>query len=194
MATKTKSKDSTTPRLAEHHLGRELQTFDQIRDMPLGLPEDSRRQVIEELRVIAADSRILRDLQKKHHWNMRGRTFYQLHLLLDTHAEQQDKLIDELSERIQMLGGVAPGDPRHVAELTTIDRAPDGVESVAAMLSRTIEADEAILTRARHAAEVADEAGDPGSEDLLSSSVIPINETQVWFTVEHLVEIPLIED
>ena len=55
---------------------------------------------------------------------MRGATFYQLHLLLDKHAGEQLALIDMLAERVQTLGGVAVGDPRHVAEVTPMR--PDG--------------------------------------------------------------------
>jgi starvation-inducible DNA-binding protein len=35
-------------------------------------------------------------------------------------------LIDKIAERVQTLGGIAVGDPRHVAELTKIRRAPNG--------------------------------------------------------------------
>ncbi|WP_219930138.1 Dps family protein [Nostoc commune] len=56
---------------------------------------------------ILADTIILYHLYKKHHWLMRGHTFYQLHLLLDKHASEQIELIDALGERVQTLGGVA---------------------------------------------------------------------------------------
>ncbi len=74
---------------------------------------------------------ILYALYKKHHWLVAGPTFYQLHLLFDKHAEEQAELIDLLAERVQSLGGIAVGDPRHAAELTTIPRPPDGAEEVA---------------------------------------------------------------
>lgn len=74
-------------------------------------------------------------LYKKHHWLVRSHTFYSLHLLLDKHAGEQLEIIDSLAERVQTLGGVAVGDPRHVAEITHIPRSPDGVEEVPAMLS-----------------------------------------------------------
>src|SRR5262245_47044153 len=123
---------------------------------------------------------------------MRGPTFYQLHLLLDKHAEEQDKLIDEVAERIQTLGGVAVGDPRHVAEITRIPRAPDGCEEVPAMISRLLEAHEAILADAHDAAARVIEHGDDGTNDLIVSDVIRTGEMQVWFLAEHLVETPLV--
>lgn len=183
---------STQPHVHEPS-GIELQRFDQIRNLPIGLDVEARRRVCKSLNAILADSRILHDLYKKHHWVMRGPTFYQLHLLLDTHAEQQDKLIDSLAERVQTLGAVAVGDPRHVAELASIPRAPDGVEDVSSMLNRLLRAHETVLVAARKASDEAGELGDPGTEDLLASAVIPQNELQSWFIVEHLVEVPLID-
>ena len=82
---------------------------------------------------------------------MRGHTFYPLHLLLDKHAGEQTELVDLLAERVQTLGGVAVADPRHVAEITTIPRPPDGAEEVPAMLSRLLEAHEIIITKVRNA-------------------------------------------
>ncbi|MGH3629564.1 MAG: Dps family protein [Sciscionella sp.] len=147
----------------------------------------------QRLNRILADSQILISLYKKHHWLVRGATFYQLHLLLDKHAGEQLELIDKVAERIQTLGGVAVGDPRHAAEITGIPRAPDGVEAVPAMLSRLVEAHETILIEAHDAAGRVAEMGDEGTNDLLVSDVIRTNEMQIWFLVEHLVDTPLVK-
>jgi starvation-inducible DNA-binding protein len=173
--------------------GQELQRFGEIRPMPIGLNEEARAQSIEAVNKPLADSIILYNLYKKHHWLMRGPTFYQLHLLLDKHAGEQLELIDTIAERVQTLGGVAIGDPRHVAEITVIKRPPDGVEEVPAMISRLLEAHEAILIAAHDAAKRADEMGDDGTNDLLVSDVIRTGELQAWFLAEHLVDTPLVE-
>jgi starvation-inducible DNA-binding protein len=123
---------------------------------------------------------------------MRGATFYQLHLLLDKHAAEQLALIDTIAERVQTLGGIAVGDPRHVAEITAIPRPPDGVENVPAMLSRLLEAHETILTDAHDAAGRVAGMGDDGTNDLLVSQVIRTGELQAWFLAEHLVDTPLV--
>src|ERR1700722_18392303 len=116
----------------------EIQEFDTVRDFPVGLARDTRLHSCKRLNQILADTQSLHALYKKHHWLMRGATFYQLHLL-----------IDKIAERVQTLGGIAVGDPRHVAELTKIRRAPNGCEEVPAMLSRLLEAHETILVDAR---------------------------------------------
>jgi len=102
------------------------------------------------------------------------------------------QIIDSVAERIQTLGGVAVGDPRHIAEITHIPRSPDGVEPVPTMLSRLLEAHETILAEARDAATRVADQGDDGSNDLLVSEVIRTGELQAWFLAEHLADTPLV--
>ncbi|GAA4197545.1 DNA starvation/stationary phase protection protein [Microbispora amethystogenes] len=175
-----------------HQRGVEIQSFGTVRDFPVGLPRETREYSCQRLNQILADTQILYSLYKKHHWLMRGPTFYQLHLLLDKHAGEQLPIIDAIAERIQTLGGVAVGDPRQVAEMTVIPRPPDGVEEVPAMLSRLLEAHETILVAAHDAASRAADMGDDGTDDLLVSEVVRTGELQAWFLAEHLVDTPLV--
>jgi starvation-inducible DNA-binding protein len=175
-----------------HQQGVEVQEFGTIREFPLGLSRDTRLYSCQRLNQVLADTQILYGLYKKHHWLMRGATFYQLHLLLDKHAGEQLELVDMVAERVQTLGGVAVGDPRHVAEITVIARPPNGAEEVPAMLSRLLEAHETILVDAHDAAAKAAEMGDDGTNDLLVSNVIRTGELQAWFLAEHLVDTPLV--
>jgi starvation-inducible DNA-binding protein len=123
---------------------------------------------------------------------MRGHTFYQLHLLLDKHAGEQLELIDLIGERVQTLGGVAVADPRHVAEITTVPRPPNGAEEVPAMLSRLLEAHEIIITKTREAITRTAANRDDGTNDLLMGDVLRRHELQVWFLAEHLVDTPAV--
>ncbi|MEU2227347.1 DNA starvation/stationary phase protection protein [Streptomyces sp. NPDC012751] len=175
-----------------HQKGAVIQEFGTVKQFPLALSYEARMYSCQRLNKVLADTQILYGLYKKHHWNMRGATFYQLHLLLDKHAGEQLELVDTLAERVQTLGGVAVGDPRHVAELTSIPRPPDGVEEVPAMLSRLLEAHETILTEAHDAAARTVELGDDGTNDLLVSQIIRTGELQSWFVAEHLVDTPLV--
>jgi len=116
----------------------------------------------------------------------------QQHLLLDKHASEQLELIDALAERVQMLGGVAIAEIGQVAEERRIERAPDGVEEVGAMLARLLSAHEAIITAVRAAIEQSAQNGEGGSNELLIGEVLRTHEQQVWGVAEHLVETPLI--
>ena len=187
----TVSKLSPQPRMYQH--GQEVQPFGTMRLLPVALSAETRIESAQLLNRVLADTTILHALYKKHHWLVAGPTFYQLHLLFDKHAGEQLELVDLLAERVQSLGGVAVGDPRHAAELTGIPRPPDGAEEVPVMISRLLEAHEVIITVVRTAIEKSAKSGDWGSNDLLISDVLRRHELQVWFLSAHLVDTPLVE-
>ncbi|MDX3245603.1 DNA starvation/stationary phase protection protein [Streptomyces sp. ME18-1-4] len=190
MTTNSPSAHSSQPLL--HQKGEVIQEFGTVKQLPIALTYEARMYSCQRLNKVLADTQILYGLYKKHHWLMRGATFYQLHLLLDKHAGEQLDIIDTIAERVQSLGGVAVGDPRHVAEITSIPRPSDGVEEVPAMLSRLLEAHETILIDAHDATARTAECGDDGTIDLLVSQVIRTGERQAWFLAEHLVDTPLV--
>ena len=175
-----------------HQHGTAIQAFGTVRQFPLALAYETRMYACQRLNQLLADTQILCALYKKHHWLMRGATFSQLHLLLDKHADEQRALVDTIAERIQTLGGIAVGDPRHVAEITQVPRPPDGCEEVPAMLSRLLEAHELILSDAHDAATRVAALGDDGSTDLIVSDVIRTGELQAWLLAEHIVDTPLV--
>jgi starvation-inducible DNA-binding protein len=172
--------------------GAELQAYGTIARLPIGLSEDVCKTSVEVLNQVLADTMVLRDMYKKHHWQVTGETFYQLHLLFDKHFEEQSKLIDLLAERVQKLGGVAVAMAHDVAEMTRIERPPRGREEVPVQLSRLLAAHEVIIREVREAARQASAAGDDGTNDLLVSDVLRTHEMQVWFLAEHLVDMPMV--
>jgi starvation-inducible DNA-binding protein len=172
--------------------GKIVQEFGTVVHLPSALGEDVRLDSTRDLNQVLADTIMLREMYKKHHWQVSGHTFYQLHLLLDKHYEEQDKLVDEIAERIQALGGVALAMPQDVSEHTRVERPPIHREEVPVQLSRLLEAHELILKEAHEYAKAADDAGDDGTNDLLVSEIIRTNELQVWFVAEHLAAMPVV--
>lgn len=165
----------------------ETQRFGQIVRMPHGLPEKVVKDSVTILNQALADTMTLRDMYKKHHWQVVGPTFNVLHLMYDKHFEAQVELVDLLAERIQILGGISLAMAGDVAEETKIPRPPRGREPASVQLSRLIDAHTLIIKFARANAEKAQDAGDSGTNDLLVSNVLRTNELQVWFLSEHLV-------
>lgn len=170
----------------------EIQPYNHLVRMPIGLDAHVCEESVQNLNQLLADTITLRDLYKKHHWQVAGHTFYQLHLLFDKHAEEQDKLIDLIAERVQLLGGVSLAMGADVAETTLIPRPPRGREAPPVQISRLLHAHEIIIREARAMARIASEKGDEGTNDLLVSSVVRNNELQVWFVAEHVVAAPLV--
>ncbi|MGO9545465.1 MAG: Dps family protein [Rhodomicrobium sp.] len=171
----------------DHEKGQVTQHWGTLTDLPIALGEQVRLQSIEALNQLLADTMTLRDMYKKHHWQVSGATFYQLHLLFDAHHEAQSELVDTIAERIMSLGGVSVAMAHDVAELTMLRRPPKGRETPAMQITRLLEGHRHILAESRHAAKAAAEAGDDGTNDLLVSDVIRLHEKQVWFLAEHLV-------
>ena len=171
----------------------EVQAFGTIRPLPQGLDADRLAPLVDDLNQLLADTMTLRDMYKKHHWQVVGPTFYALHLLFDKHFGEQNELVDAVAERIQLLGGVSIAMAHDVAETTLIPRPPKGREEVPVQISRLLHAHEIVIKEARAMAKRAAEAGDDGTNDLLISDVIRRNELQVWFVAEHVVNTPLVQ-
>ena len=188
---KNSKKESAKPLI--HQRGKEVQPYGTVVRLPIGLEDRVMLDSVNALNQILADTMTLRDMYKKHHWQVSGHTFYQLHLLFDKHFEEQAELVDQIAERIQLLGGISIAMAPDVAETTKIERPPRGREEVPVQISRLLEAHELILKESRQAAKKADDAGDDGTNDLLVSDVIRTNELQVWFVSEHLVDLPLVK-
>jgi len=170
----------------------EIQEYGHLTAMPIALSEEARQQGVDNLNQLLADTMTLRDMYKKHHWQVSGSTFYQLHLLFDKHFGEQSEIVDTIAERIMTLGGISVAMSHDVAEMTTIPRPPKGREEAPVQISRLLQAHEMTLQAARSMAKQAAQVGDDGTNDILVSEVIRPNELQVWFLAEHLVEMPLV--
>ena len=175
-----------------HQSAHEIQPFGHLVRMPIALSDVACKESVESLNQLLADEITLRDLYKRHHWQVAGPTFMQLHLLFDKHAGEQTELVDALAERIQTLGGVCVAMAHDVAETTLIPRAPKGREEAPIQIARLLHAHEIVIKEARAMARRAAESGDDGTNDLLVSDVIRQNEQQVWFLSEHVVDVPLV--
>src|ERR1700690_2912930 len=177
----------------QHQHAHEIQAYGKIAKLPIALDEKVCAASAENLNQLLADTMTLRDLYKKHHWQVAGHTFYQLHLLFDKHYEEQNELVDTIAERIQLLGGISLAMAADVAETTIIPRPPRGREEAPVQLSRLLDAHQTIIEHCRELAERANKLGDAGTNDLVVSDVLRTNELQVWFVSEHLVNEPLVE-
>jgi starvation-inducible DNA-binding protein len=175
-----------------HQEAHEIQPYGHLVKMPIALSESVCKESVANLNQLLADTMTLRDMYKKHHWQVSGPTFYQLHLLFDKHFGEQVELVDALAERVQMLGGISLAMAPDVAETTLIARPPRGREPAPVQISRLLRAHEIVLEEARAMARTAAERGDDGTNDLLVSDVIRTNEMQAWFVAEHVVDEPLV--
>ena len=66
---------------------------------------------------------------KQAHWNVKGPSFIALHELFDKVAEVVEGAVDELAERIVMLGGTADGTLQTVAKSFTLSAYPTNIKT-----------------------------------------------------------------
>src|SRR5262245_24213823 len=143
-----------------HQQAHEIQPFGHLVRMPIALSEQTCKESVDNPNQLLADTITLRDLYKKHHWQIAGPTSYQLYLLCDKHYDEQNEVVDKLAERVQLLGGVSIAMAHDVSGTTLIPRPPKGREGAPVQISRLLHAQEIVLKEARAMARRAAEVGD----------------------------------
>src|SRR5260370_18074271 len=89
----------------------------------VGVPDKNRQALVALLSLRLADSVDIHSQVKWAHWNVKGKNFYQLHLLFDSVATHLEDHIDTIAERISALGGVANGTVRESSAKSSIPEA-----------------------------------------------------------------------
>jgi starvation-inducible DNA-binding protein len=141
--------------------------------------------VVQHLQRQVANAFVLYANYKHYHWQAFGPLFRDLHLMFDQFAKEALDTIDELAERIRMIGQ----DIEHV-QLKQMQEAADVHSAVPGQTMREMieEADansQVVIQDLRYAVKIAEESGDPGSVDLFSK-IVQIYEKQEWFLREVL--------
>src|SRR3989442_2935709 len=124
---------------------KEVQHFGTVARLPIALDASICAASVENLNQVLVDTKTLTGMYKKHHWQVSGPSFYQLHLLFDKHFKEQSDLVDGLAERIQSLGGVSIAIAHDVAEMTLIPRVPRRRDALPGQVPRLPHAHQAIL-------------------------------------------------
>ena len=149
------------------------------------LPAEARAAVVDQLNQHLADLTDLFTQTKYAHWNVKGRQFYQLHLLFDQLAATVVESIDEVAERITALGGLARGTARMAVENTRLDEFPPDTISAEDVLRVMADRYAAAAEHVRGGIDQADEQGDQGSADLLTEIVRELDKS-LYFIEAHL--------
>ena len=170
----------------------ELQRFGTLRSLPIGAARQGQTESCRLLNEILADSMVLYALYKKHHWLVAGPTFYQLHLLFDKHAEEQNEIIDAPRR-----AGPEPGRHRRRRPAPRGRADHDPAAARWRRGGRGHDRPHAARPRDGHRRRSARRSRRPrsrkdwGTNDLLMSDVLRRHELQVWFLAEHVVDVPL---
>lgn len=151
----------------------------------IGLSGKSRDAVLDVLGRLLADEHVLYVKTRNFHWNVTGLDFGVLHELFEKQYDALGGTIDEIAERIRMLGGIAPGSMKEFIKLTRLDEQPGGKLEAAKMIAALLSDHESVIRSLRDAIEVAGGAGDAGTNDFLTG-LLEDHEKTAWMLRAHL--------
>lgn len=153
----------------------------------IGLESDVRLPIIKILNGILSNEAVLTLKTRNAHWNIRGASFFELHILFDTQYKQLNDISDEIAERVRMVGGIAMGSFAEFLTHTQLEEQRAEVPDILHLL-----ADHETIIRFLHEdiRKCNDEFEDEGTSDLLVS-VMRIHEKMAWMLRSYIETEPL---
>jgi len=153
------------------------------RDLSLENRED--HPVVQHLQRQVANAFVLYANYKHYHWHTSGPNFHGLHEMFDEFAKDALGTIDELAERIRMIGqNVQAIQLKQLQEAADVHSAASG-QTPREMLEEADANLLVVIKDLREAVKDAEQANDPGTVDLFSK-VVQIHEKHEWFLRETL--------
>lgn len=152
----------------------------------IGLQENHARQIADGLSKLLADSYTLYLKTHNYHWNVTGPMFSTLHQMFEEHYTELATAVDDIAERIRIIGHPAPGSYKQFSQLTSI-KEEDGVPSAHSMISNLLNGHETVVKSAKDILPIVDEANDEGTLSLLGAR-IELHEKTAWMLRSMLAE------
>ena len=143
-----------------------------------------RKKVVDALRLVVADSYALMGQTHLCHWNVRGTGFFALHAAFEVQYTELFAAIDEIAERIRALGALAPGGLGNLAAMAGMTELEEDA-GAEAMVRHLADANRKLVQDMSKARELAAEANDPESEDLMIART-QVHEKTIWMLESFL--------
>jgi starvation-inducible DNA-binding protein len=147
----------------------------------IGIDAGDRKKIAQGLSTYLSDAFTLYLKTHNFHWNITGPMFNSLHAMFEAQYTEQWNALDDVAERIRALGFNAPGSYAEFIRLSSIteepglEQAPDWRE----MVRQLVVGNEAVCRSARKVLDVADEADDEPTEDLMIQR-LQTHEKNAW--------------
>jgi starvation-inducible DNA-binding protein len=135
--------------------------------------------IVKALNQTLANGFVLYMNYKHIHWQTYGPLFRDLHLMFDEFAESVLNSLDEVAERVRMIGQDPPAHLKELQTMASVRPAP----STATMRQHIEEANRntlIVIKEMRDAAKLAEEHDDPGTVDLYSK-LVQVQEKHEWW-------------
>ena len=143
-------------------------------------------QIINALNTDLASTYVLYHQLKKHHWNVEGAEFNDIHVLLGEMADEAEEFADALAERAQALGGVPVAGTDAISEHAAVEPEDEDVYDIRTSLGNDMEMYGDIIEALRDHVELAENLGDPTTAHLIRENLINVEEAA--HHLEHYLE------
>jgi len=152
----------------------------------IGITPEHRSATAQKLNKVLADEFILYTKTRKAHWNVEGPDFHAQHLFFESQYEQLDETMDEVAERIRMLGHYAPGTLAEFLKLTQLsEKLREGNDSLGFIRELLIDHESIIINLRADVNLFANEYKDMGTSDFLTA-LMETHEKMAWMLRAHL--------
>lgn len=136
------------------------------------------KDLIDDLRLVVADTYALIAQTHLCHWNVRGPSFFSLHAAFEVQYNELFAAVDELAERIRAKGGLAPGGLAKLAEMAGIEEINEEA-TAEEMVKHLVKVNEKLLVDLKATRDKAGKIGDAETEDMMVAR-IQVHEKTVW--------------
>ncbi|MCB0391955.1 MAG: DNA starvation/stationary phase protection protein [Bdellovibrionales bacterium] len=149
--------------------------------MPLntGIEESKREEIAKALSGLLAETYTLYLKTHKYHWNVTGPMFQSLHNMFEVHYNALALAVDEIAERIRVLGVKAPGSYSEFAELSSVKDDSSTDTAATAMIENLLKDHEQVARTAKEVQMKLEGANDEGTNSLLGAR-IEYHEKTAW--------------
>jgi starvation-inducible DNA-binding protein len=136
------------------------------------------KKLVQALEAVLADTYLLYLKTQSYHWNVVGPHFQSLHGYFESLYQELAEAIDQIAERLRMLGVAAPGSFQHFLKIASL-REATGTETADAMV-KTLAADQRSLEEMLQTAlTAAEEGGDVVTQDFLTQR-LAVHQKNYW--------------
>ncbi|WP_096388967.1 DNA starvation/stationary phase protection protein DpsA [Halopenitus persicus] len=147
---------------------------------------DKAEQVIEALNTDLAATYVLYHQLRKHHWNVAGAEFEQLHDWFGDAAEDAEDNADDLAERVQALGGVPISGPSALADHAPVEFEGEDVYNVRTSMENDLVMYGEIIETVREHISLAEDLGDYATSEILRETLEDLEDDA--HEIEHFLE------
>ena len=152
----------------------------------IGIKKENLSKVAQVLSGFLADEFLIYLKTRNAHWNIEGPDFHQMHKFFEEQYEQLDETMDQVAERIRMLGHYAPATMRSYLELTHLTEQSRENNDSAGFIKELLGDHESIIIRLRENINLfSSELNDLGTSDFITG-LMETHEKMAWMLRAHL--------